>query len=75
MTDVYLAREEPDPDVSGRLVVDAVSDRGRCRRGSPSSAAAEYLAARALPGDVLLVLGAGSVESVPAILRERLVER
>jgi UDP-N-acetylmuramate--alanine ligase len=73
VTDVYQAREEPDPAVSGKLVVDAVSDAGRVPAWIPElRAAAEYLARRALPGDVLLVLGAGSVEAAPAIIRERL---
>jgi UDP-N-acetylmuramate--alanine ligase len=73
VTDVYLAREEPDEAVSGKLVVDAVSDSGKVPAWIPElRAAAEYLAGRALPGDVLLVLGAGSVDAAPAILRERL---
>jgi UDP-N-acetylmuramate-alanine ligase len=31
-----------------------------------------YLARRALPGDVLLTIGAGDVDRAPGLLRERL---
>ena len=76
VTDVYLARETPDPDVSGRLVVDAVSDAGRVPGWFPRlEQAAEYLAARARPGDVLLVLGAGDIDTAPVLLRTRLAAR
>ena len=73
VTDVYLAREDPDPEVSGKLVVAAVSDAGKVPAWIPElGAAADYLAGRALPGDVLLVLGAGSVDGAPAMIRKRL---
>ncbi len=73
VTDLYLAREPADPDVTGKLVVDAVSDRGRLPAWIPEvSAAASYLARRAGPGDVLLVLGAGSVDIAPGLIREAL---
>ncbi len=73
VTDVYLAREERDPAVSGKLVVDALADRGRVPAWIPGVAdAAAYLARRAQPGDVLLVLGAGDVDAAPALIRERL---
>ncbi len=73
VTDIYLAREQPDPAVSGKLVVEALSDHGRLAAWIPSlEEAAASLARRAQPGDVLLVLGAGDVDRVPALLRERL---
>jgi UDP-N-acetylmuramate--alanine ligase len=76
VTDVYLAREERDPDVSGKLVVDALSDRGRVPAWIPSlDEAARYLARRARSGDVLLVLGAGDVDAAPAVIREQLAAR
>jgi UDP-N-acetylmuramate--alanine ligase len=76
VTDVYLAREPPDPEVTGKLVVDALSDRGRLAAWIPAVAeAARYLAARARPGDVLLVLGAGDVDAAPEMLREQLAGR
>jgi len=73
VTDVYLARELADPAVTGKLVVDALSDRGRLVAWIPQVAdAARYLAGRAQPGDVLLVLGAGDVDRAPALIRGRL---
>jgi UDP-N-acetylmuramate--alanine ligase len=73
VTDVYLAREPADPAVTGKLVVDAVSDRGGLPAWIPDvAAAAAYLARRAQPGDVLLVLGAGSVDVAPGLIREAL---
>jgi UDP-N-acetylmuramate--alanine ligase len=75
VTDVYAAREAPDPTVTGKLVVDAVSDEGRLPAWIPAVAdAADYLAGRARPGDVLLVLGAGNVDAAPPRLRERLAD-
>jgi UDP-N-acetylmuramate--alanine ligase len=73
VTDVYLAREDPDPAVTGKLVVDALSDCGKLVAWIPSvETAAAYLASRARPGDILLVLGAGSVDAVPPLIRARL---
>jgi UDP-N-acetylmuramate--alanine ligase len=73
VTDVYAAREESVPGVTGKLVVDALSDRGRLPAWMPSlEAGVEYLASRAEPGDVLLTIGAGDVDRAPALLRERL---
>jgi UDP-N-acetylmuramate--alanine ligase len=73
VTDVYAAREQPLPGVSGKLLVDALSDRGRLVAWLPSvEEASGYLAGRAEPGDVLLTIGAGDVDRAPAILRERL---
>ena len=62
--------------MNGKLVVDALSDRGRVPAWIPEVAeAAAYLAGRARPGDVLLVLGAGDVDAAPALIRERLADR
>jgi UDP-N-acetylmuramate--alanine ligase len=70
VTDVYPAREQPLPGVSGRLVVDALSDRGVLAAYTPTvEQGAARLARRAQPGDVLLVVGAGDVEGAIALLR------
>jgi UDP-N-acetylmuramate--alanine ligase len=70
VVDIYLAREEPDPEVTGKLVVDQLSDRGRLVAWIPRvEDGAAYLARRAQAGDVLLVLGAGSVDAAPALIR------
>ena len=61
VTDVYLAREAADPAVTGKLVVDALSDRGRLAGVDPGRRRRGVRTSRggAEPGDVLLVLGAG----------------
>ena len=69
--DVYLAREEADPAVTGALVADAVplpADRVAFVRSLDE--AADELARRARPGDLVLTLGAGDVTEVgPRVLR------
>jgi UDP-N-acetylmuramate--alanine ligase len=73
ITGLYAAREESVPGVTGKLVVDALSDRGRLAAWMPSlEAGVDYLASRASPDDVLLTLGAGDVDRAPSLLRERL---
>ncbi len=68
--DVYLAREDPDPAVTGALVAENVplpADRVVFVPGIPEAAA--ELARRARPGDLVLTLGAGSVTEVgPRVL-------
>ena len=67
------AREAPLEGVTGKLVVEALSDRGVLAAWMPSlEQGVAYLARRAEPGDVLLVIGAGDVDRAPALLRERL---
>jgi UDP-N-acetylmuramate--alanine ligase len=73
VTDVYPAREEPVPGVTGKLVVDAVSDRGRLAAWMPAvEDGVEHVARSVRAGDVVLVIGAGDVDRAPALLRERL---
>jgi UDP-N-acetylmuramate--alanine ligase len=63
ITDVYPAREQPIDGVTGKLVVDALSDLGVLAAWTPTvEEGAARLRRRALPGDVLLVVGAGDVE-------------
>ena len=69
VTDVYPAREQPVPGVTGKLVVDALSDRGVLAAWTPTvEAGAARLRRRARPGDVLLVLGAGDVDRAVGLL-------
>jgi len=69
VTDVYAAREDPDPSVTGALIVDRVPTPGKARFVGERHAAAAAVAAAAHPGDLLLTVGAGDVtELAPEIL-------
>ena len=69
VTDIYAARETPVPGVTGKLVVDELSDRGVLAAYTPTvEQGAERLARRARPGDVVLVVGAGDVDRAVARL-------
>ena len=70
--DVYVAREDPEPGVTGALVADAVPLAPEHVVFEPSwSATAGHLVARARPGDVILTLGAGDVTLLgPHVLAE-----
>jgi len=73
VTDVYPARERPVPGVTGKLVVDALSDLGVLAAYAPTvEQGAERLRRRARPGDVLLVVGAGDVDRAVGLLAEAL---
>jgi UDP-N-acetylmuramate--alanine ligase len=72
VTDIYAAREEPLPGVTGKLVVDRLCER---RPGMPvgwapvPTDAVELVASQARPGGIVLTVGAGDVDAtVPAIL-------
>ncbi|HEY5987535.1 MAG TPA: UDP-N-acetylmuramate--L-alanine ligase [Streptosporangiaceae bacterium] len=69
--DVYAAREDPEPGVTGRLVADAVpGGRGRFvpDRGSVPAAAA----AAARPGGLVLTMGAGDVTALGPLIVDAL---
>jgi UDP-N-acetylmuramate--alanine ligase len=69
VTEVYAAREDPDPSVTGALIVDRVPTPGKARFVADRHAAAEAVAAAAQPGDLVLTVGAGDVtELAPEIL-------
>jgi UDP-N-acetylmuramate--alanine ligase len=72
VTDVYAARELHADGVTGKLIVDAVSDaRAGIRVGWMPTVeeGARWLADLARPGDVLLTVGAGDVDgAVPLVL-------
>jgi UDP-N-acetylmuramate--alanine ligase len=72
LTEIYPAREEPVPGVSGRLIVDELAAlRPGMRIGwAPAlEDAARLVAGWARPGDAILTLGAGDVDrAVPLIL-------
>jgi UDP-N-acetylmuramate--alanine ligase len=69
--DVYAAREDPEPGVTGELVADAVPG-GRARFLPDRTQAAPMIARIAEPGDVVLTMGAGDVTALGPQLVEAL---
>jgi UDP-N-acetylmuramate--alanine ligase len=75
VTEIYAAREEPVPGVSGRLIVDELAElRPGMRIGwAPSLRdAADLVAGWSRPGDTVLTLGAGDVDSAGTMILEAL---
>ncbi|TCJ23660.1 UDP-N-acetylmuramate--L-alanine ligase [Nocardioides jejuensis] len=70
VADVYLAREDADPAVTGALVADAVPlPQGSVAFVPELADVAAELARRARPGDMVLTLGAGTITTVgPLVL-------
>jgi UDP-N-acetylmuramate--alanine ligase len=72
--DVYGAREDPEPGVSGRLVSDAVpGGRGRFVAGRTELPGLAAAAAR--PGDLVLTMGAGDVTELGPLIVAELAAR
>jgi UDP-N-acetylmuramate--alanine ligase len=66
--DVYAAREDPEPGVTGALVADAVPG-GRAHFAPDRGSVPEAAASLAKPGDIILTMGAGDVTTLgPQIL-------
>jgi UDP-N-acetylmuramate--alanine ligase len=72
--DVYAAREDPEPGVTGRLVADAVPG-GRARFLLYREQVAPTIAEIAQPGDMVLTMGAGDVTLLGPQLVEALGKR
>ncbi|HEY7602736.1 MAG TPA: cyanophycin synthetase [Gaiellaceae bacterium] len=75
ITDVYPAREQPLPGVTGKLVVDALCDArpGLAPGWAPTiEHGVRFLARRARPGDLALTVGAGDVDGAAQLLLEEL---
>ncbi|PWJ53675.1 UDP-N-acetylmuramate--L-alanine ligase [Quadrisphaera granulorum] len=62
--DVYAAREDPVPGVTGALVADLVQAPARVRFEPDMAAVAQTLVDLAQPGDLVLTIGAGDVTAV-----------
>ncbi len=69
--DVYAAREDPEPGVTGGLVADAVPG-GQARFVPDRARVASLIAGIAAPGDVVLTMGAGDVTQLGPQLIEAL---
>jgi UDP-N-acetylmuramate--alanine ligase len=75
LTDIYAAREEPLPGVTGKLVADRLTE---LRPGMPVGwaprleEAAALVAAQARPGDLVLTVGAGDVDRAALLILERI---
>jgi UDP-N-acetylmuramate--alanine ligase len=71
VVDIYPARERPQAGVTGKLVVDALSDLGVLAGWTPAvEQGAKRVAHRARPGDIALVLGAGDVDRAVELIRQ-----
>lgn len=69
MLDVYGAREDPVPGVTGELVSGAFADPAHVHYVPDWQAAAEYTASIARPGDYVITLGCGNVyQIIPQVL-------
>ena len=73
VTDVYAAREDPEPGVTGALVTERMS--GRATFVADRLEAAAAAADRARPGDLLLTVGAGDVTTLADVVLEVLSAR
>lgn len=71
VTEIYAAREQPVPGVSGRQVAEAAVNAGADARFEPVRAEVGRRVREALePGDVVLTLGAGDITRVaPELVR------
>lgn len=77
LTEIYPAGEAPREGVTGRLLVEAVTDgSGQSPVWCPDlDAAADRLVAMLHPGDLCLSLGAGDVTRLADLVQARLVDR
>ena len=75
VTEIYAAREDPIPGLSGKVVVDRLSE---LRPGMPIAwaprieDAAAIVAMEARPGDLVLTIGAGDVDRTGDWILDRL---
>lgn len=68
VTDVYGAREDPVPGITGKLIVESVCEHAPGRKVAylpRLNDAAEYLREAVRPNDLILTLGAGDITTLP----------
>jgi UDP-N-acetylmuramate--alanine ligase len=69
--DIYAAREDPEPGITGALIADAVPGA----RFIPAiTALPQLIVALAAPGDVVLTMGAGDVTKLGPVLLNALAD-
>lgn len=73
--DVYGAREDPIPGVTGALVADAFADSARVSYRPDWAKAAERVAEVARPGDIVMTLSCGDVYRIIPELRAAIERR
>lgn len=76
VTDVYGAREQPMPGVSGKMVVEALCEYDPARRVAYLPKLTDipiYIKGVARPGDIVITMGAGDITRLPARLKESLL--
>jgi UDP-N-acetylmuramate--alanine ligase len=72
--DVYAAREDPEPGVSGLLVAAAVPG-GKARFLPDRAGLPAAIAGTAKPGDIVITMGAGDVTELGPLILAELAER
>ncbi|RSN51154.1 UDP-N-acetylmuramate--L-alanine ligase [Actinomadura sp. WAC 06369] len=73
--DVYGAREDPEPGVTGKLVADAVPPGTETVYAPVRDDVPGIVASLARPGDLAITLGAGDVTALGPLILERLASR
>ena len=74
LCDIYGARELPEPGVTSALITDLMTS-SEAEYVPDRLAAAARVADLALPGDLVLTVGAGDVTELATVILEALVER
>ncbi|MEV5575207.1 UDP-N-acetylmuramate--L-alanine ligase [Spirillospora sp. NPDC052269] len=70
--DVYGAREDPEPGVTGRLIADRVPEGTETVYAPVFDEVPDVVAGLARPGDIVITLGAGDVTRLGPVILERL---
>jgi UDP-N-acetylmuramate--alanine ligase len=77
ITDVYPASEDPIPGVTGKLLVEALTETAPSKRVvylPKHQDVVQFLAGEVRPGDIVITLGAGDITMVPDETVERILE-
>jgi UDP-N-acetylmuramate--alanine ligase len=77
LLDIYPASEPPIPGVTSQTLADRISQTGTCHVQNAASfeEAAQLAGASALPGEMILTLGAGNVSQLGRLVLDRLTDQ